>query len=58
MSITYAEKETHVLSGLSDDEALPLDASVSEAEGADLMRRIGLAEGELGTPVAAFNSSI
>ena len=58
MSMTYAEKEAHVLSGLSDGQALPLGTGIDEAEYADLMRRIGLVEGEAGTPVSAFNSSI
>ena len=39
---------------------LPLDAEVGfdNAEYAHTMRRIGVAEDELGTPVSAFNSSI
>ena len=39
---------------------LPLDAEVGfdEVEYAHIMRRIGIAEGEPGTSVSAFNSSI
>lgn len=46
-------------SGLSVCDA-PLGAEVEfdSEEYAHMMRRIGLAEGELGTPVSAFNSSI
>ena len=39
---------------------LPLDAEggIDNAECAHVLRRIGVAEDELGTPVSAFNSSI
>jgi len=45
---------------MSDIHDLPLDAEVSfdEVEYAHIMRRIGIAEGEQGTSVSAFNSSI
>lgn len=58
MSMTYAENEAHVVSGISDGQALPLGAGIGDAEYADLMYRIGLDGGELGTPISAFNSSI
>jgi hypothetical protein len=47
-------------SDVSDIHDLPLDAEVSfdEVEYAHLMRRIGVVEGEPGTSVSAFNSSI
>lgn len=47
-------------SDLSDFRNLPLDAGVviDEVEYFRIMRRIGLADGEAGTTVSAFNSSI
>jgi hypothetical protein len=47
-------------SDMSDIHDLPLDAEVSidDIEYAHIMRRIGIADGEPGTPVSAFNSSI
>jgi hypothetical protein len=47
-------------SDMSDIHDLPLDAEVSidDIEYAHIMWRIGIAEGEPGTSVAAFNSSI
>ena len=47
-------------SDMSDLRDLPLDAEVSfdEVEYGHIMRRIGIVEGEQGTPVSAFNSSI
>jgi hypothetical protein len=47
-------------SDMSDIRDLPLDAEVSfdEVEYGHIMRRIGIVEGEQGTPVSAFNSSI
>jgi hypothetical protein len=47
-------------SDLTDIHDLPLDADVNldNIEYSHIMRRIGLAEGEPGTPVSAFNSSI
>lgn len=57
MSVTIAEREPLVLSDLSDGQDLPLDL-VDGAKYPGLMRRIGLSEGEAGTPVSAFNSSI
>jgi hypothetical protein len=48
-----------ITSELSVDD-LPLGGEVGfdNAEYAHIMRRIGVEEGELGTPVSAFNSSI
>lgn len=47
-------------SEVSDVLDLPLDAEVTgdDTEYENLMRRIGIAEGEPGTSVSAFNSSI
>lgn len=47
-------------SDMSDIRDLPLDAGVNfdEVEYGHIMRRIGIAEGERGTSVSAFNSSI
>ena len=47
-------------SDVSDIRDLPLDAEVTidDVEYAHIMRRIGIAEGEPGTSVSAFNSSI
>jgi len=47
-------------SDMSDIRDLPLDAEVNfdEVEYGHIMRRIGIVEGEQGTPVSAFNSSI
>jgi hypothetical protein len=47
-------------SDMSDIRDLPLDAEVSidDIEYDNVMRRIGIAEGEQGTSVSAFNSSI
>jgi hypothetical protein len=47
-------------SDMSDIRDLPLDTEVSfdEVEYGHIMRRIGIAEGEQGTSVSAFNSSI
>ena len=49
-----------IVSGMSDLSDLPLDAEVNldDAEYAHIMRRIGITEGEPGTTVSAFNSSI
>ncbi|MGH3212887.1 MAG: hypothetical protein ACRDNO_34515 [Trebonia sp.] len=58
MATSYAD---HVFtSDMSDIHDLPLDAEVSfdEVEYAHIMRRIGIADGEPGTSVSAFNSSI
>jgi hypothetical protein len=48
------------VSDVSDIRDLPLDAEVpiDDVEYAHIMRRIGIAEGEQGTSVSAFNSSI
>jgi hypothetical protein len=50
----------NIVSDVSDMRDQPLDAEVGFdfSEYARIMRRIGVAEGELGTPVSAFNSSI
>jgi hypothetical protein len=55
-TVTYLDD---IASDLSVSD-LPLDAEVGfdNAEYAHVMRRIGVDEGELGTPVSAFNSSI
>jgi hypothetical protein len=47
-------------SDMSDIHDLPLDAeaSIDEVEYTHIMRRIGIVEGERGTSVSAFNSSI
>jgi len=47
-------------SDMSDIRDLPLDAEINidDVEYAHIMRRIGIAEGEPGTSVSAFNSSI
>jgi hypothetical protein len=47
-------------SDMSDIHDLPLDAEAGfdEVEYTHIMRRIGIAEGEQGTTVSAFNSSI
>jgi hypothetical protein len=47
-----------LLSPLPDTQGLPLDSGLGDAEYLCLMRRTGLADGEAGTPVSAFNSSI
>ena len=58
MPTTYADAV--FTSDMSDIHDLPLDAEVSidDVEYAHIMRRIGIAEGEAGTTVSAFNSSI
>lgn len=47
-------------SALSDIRDVPLDAAIDidEVGYVSIMRRIGIAEDESGTPVSAFNSSI
>lgn len=56
MPTIYTEDLTSDLSVFD----LPLDAEAGfdNVEYAHTMRRIGIVEGELGTPVSAFNSSI
>jgi hypothetical protein len=54
---TISEATEYLVSGLPDGHALSLDCA-DGIEYANLMRRIGLVEGEGGTPVSAFNSSI
>jgi hypothetical protein len=58
MSTTYADAV--LTSDMSDIHDLPFDTEVSidGVEYAHIMRRIGIAEGEPGTSVSAFNSSI
>ena len=58
MPTTYADAV--FTSDMSDIHDVPLDAEVSidDVEYAHIMRRIGLVEGEPGTSVSAFNSSI
>jgi hypothetical protein len=58
MSRLYVDHD--IVSEVSDTRDLPLDAEVNldDVEYAHLMRRIGIAEGEPGTSVSAFNSSI
>ena len=58
MSTTYADAV--FTSDMSDIHDLPFDTEVSidDVEYAHIMRRIGIAEGEPGTSVSAFNSSI
>jgi len=58
MATSYADDV--FTSDMSDIHDLPLDAEVSfdGVEYAHIMRRIGVAEGEPGTSVSAFNSSI
>ena len=57
--MTTATEDAILLSDLADTGDLPLgEASLSDAEYETLMRRTGIAEGEAGTPVSAFNSSI
>jgi hypothetical protein len=41
-----------------DDLPLGEEIGFDNDESARIMRQIGVAEGELGTPVSAFNSSI
>ena len=58
MATSYADDV--FTSDMSDIHDLPLDAEVSidDVKYAHIMRRIGIAEGEPGTSVSAFNSSI
>ena len=58
MPAIYADEA--ILSDVSDNRDLPLDMEVSidKVEYAHIMRRIGVIEGEPGTSVSAFNSSI
>lgn len=56
-----SEYPDHVIpSEVPDTSDLPLDTEdlVADAEAEHVMRQIGLTEGEQGTTVAAFNSSI
>ena len=58
MATSYADAV--LTSDMSDIHDLPLDTEVDfdEVEYAHIMRRIGIAENEPGTPVSAFNSAI
>jgi hypothetical protein len=58
MSTTYSDAV--VASDMTDINELPLDVEINidESEYVHIMRRIGLVEGEAGTSVSAFNSSI
>jgi FXSXX-COOH protein len=58
MSKKYADQ--FIMSGLPDIGDLPLDAEVNvdDVEYARIMRRIRTGDGEPGTTVSAFNSSI
>jgi len=49
-----------VASNVSDirDQPLDMQGNIDDVEYALIMRRIGIAEGEPGTSVSAFNSSI
>lgn len=49
-----------IVTDMSDIRDLPLDAEINidDVEYAHIMRRIGIVEGEPGTSVSAFNSSI
>jgi hypothetical protein len=47
-----------IISDVPDNHELPLGVTVDGTEYAHLLRRIGLVEGESGTVVSAFNSSI
>jgi len=52
--------EEMLLSDLADLGDVPLNATpaIDAGQYARLMRQIGVTEGEAGTPVSAFNSSI
>ena len=58
MPTTYADEV--IVSDVSDNRDLPLDTQdkIDDVEYTHIMRRIGIAEGEPGTSVSAFNSSI
>jgi hypothetical protein len=58
--VTTAQDTPLIASDTPDLRDLPLDADVTidDAEYAHIMRRTGIAEGEPGTSVSAFNSSI
>jgi hypothetical protein len=59
MPTTYPGTDSF-MSELSDIADLPLSVDIvfDNTEYNELMRRTGLVEGESGTPVSAFNSSI
>jgi hypothetical protein len=52
--------DTDIASGVSDIRDLLLDTedNIDDVEYLHIMQRIGIAEGEPGTSVSAFNSSI
>jgi hypothetical protein len=54
MSVTCSE----LFSDILDTQDLPLGDVVSDGEYEHLLRRTGTVEGEQGTQVSAFNSSI
>ena len=54
MSVTFPE----LISDIPDTQDLPLGDVVSDGEYEQLLRRTGVVEGERGTQVSAFNSSI
>jgi FXSXX-COOH protein len=58
MPTIYADEV--IVSEVSDIRDLPLDTedAIDDAEYAHIMRRSGVAEGDPGTSVSAFNSSI
>ena len=58
--MTVIQADAIIASDISDIGDLPLDAEVNidATEYEHIMRRIGIAAGEPGTSVSAFNSSI
>ena len=56
--MTTATEGAVLLSGLTDSGDEPLTAPLGDEEYARLIRRTGLAGGEPGTTVSAFNSSV
>jgi hypothetical protein len=57
--MTTATQETALTSDLADTGDLPLgEGAPGDADYEALLRRTGVTEGEAGTTVSAFNSSI
>jgi hypothetical protein len=58
--VTTAQDTLLIAGDIPDLRDLPLDAEVTvdDTEYARIMRRTGITEGEPGTSVSAFNSSI
>jgi len=56
--MTAVSEDAVLFSELPDEGGLPLGAALGGEQYAALMRRAGFAEGEAGTLVSAFNSSI